>query len=248
MKNTWYSLFKNVIFGPALRVWNRPWARGMDNVPATGPVIVASNHQAVMDSFFFPLMCPREITFLAKSEYFTSPGLVGRAQRWFFTTVGQIPVYRTSATASDDMIAAATKALSEGEAICIYPEGTRSPDGRVYRGRTGMARLAMETGHPVVPVAMFNTREANPIGTWIPRPKRVGMVVAEPIDPHAWAAQRELDPAEHSTQREFTDFFMHKLAKLAKQPYVDVYATKVKESMEAGNGYPAGAEKTPEGN
>lgn len=111
MRNKWYWAFKNIFFGPALRVWNRPWTEGMDNIPAEGPAILVSNHQAVMDSFFFPLMCPRQITFLAKSEYFTTPGVVGRAQAWFFSSVGQVPVERDSDAAGDAMLKAAKKIL-----------------------------------------------------------------------------------------------------------------------------------------
>lgn len=242
MKNKWYWVFKHLAFGPALRVWNRPWSQGMENIPAHGPVIVASNHQAVMDSFYFPLMCPRQLTFLSKSEYFTTPGLVGAIQRWFFTAVGQLPVDRESDSAAEGMLKAARAILGRGDIFAIYPEGTRSPDGRIYRGRSGMARVAMDTGISVVPVAMYNTRRANPIGTWIPRPARVGMKVGKPIDPHAWAAERGLDVNDHDTVRAFTDYFMRQLAQLAQQPYVDVYASEVKESLNAGHGYPPGAE------
>lgn len=242
MKNKWYWTFKNILFGPALRVWNRPWSENMDRIPESGPAILASNHQAVMDSFYFPLLCPRQIIFLAKEEYFTTPGFVGRMQNWFFSSVGQVPIRRTGANAADDMLASAKRILEADELFGIYPEGTRSPDGRVYRGRTGMARVAMETGIDVIPIAMIDSRKANPIGTWIPRPAKVGVRVGEPIDPHAWAAQRGLDPKEHETQRAFTDFFMHELAALVGQPYVDVYASDVKTSLAKGLGYPKGAE------
>ncbi|MDY3127840.1 MAG: lysophospholipid acyltransferase family protein [Corynebacterium sp.] len=241
-KNRWYTVFKTVVFGPVLRVWNRPWTEGMNNIPSSGSAIVASNHQAVMDSFYFPLMCPRQITFLAKSEYFTAPGLVGAVQRWFFTVLGQVPVERTSASAAEDMLSAAKKVLGQGKIIGIYPEGTRSPDGRVYKGRTGMARLALETGVDVIPVAMIGTRKANPIGTWIPRPHRVGMRVGVPINACTWAKDAGLDPQTHESARAFTDYFMRLLAEMANQPYVDVYGSEVKESLNAGNGYPPGAE------
>ncbi len=242
MKNRWYWAFKHVLFGPALRVWNRPWSEGMDNIPATGPAIVASNHQSVMDSFYFPLMCPRQIQFLAKAEYFTTPGLVGRVQKWFFTAVGQVPVHRTSESAGEDSLRAAKSILDAGGLFGIYPEGTRSPDGRVYRGKTGMAKIAFSTGCPVIPVAMIGSRDANPIGTWVPRPARVGVRVGKPIDPLEWARERGLDPEDFETLRAFTDEFMLSLARLAKQPYIDVYAADVKESLAAGRGYPAGAE------
>lgn len=240
--NRWYWAFKNVLFGPALRVWNRPWAKGMDNIPKEGPAIVISNHQAVMDSFYFPLMCPREVTFLAKNEYFTTPGITGAIQKWFFHAVGQHPVDRSAENASDALVKAASDILGRGGLFGIYPEGTRSPDGRIYKGRTGMARVAMKTNELVVPVAMLGTRKANPIGTWIPRPMRVGMEVGKPIRPHEWAKERGLKPEEHSTARAFTDYVMHLLSDMTGEPYVDVYASEVKKSLAAGDGYPPGAE------
>ena len=242
MRNKWYWAFKHIFFGPALRVWNRPWSEGMERIQETGPAILASSHQAVMDSFYFPLLCPRQITFLAKSEYFTTPGFVGGLQKWFFSSVGQVPIDRVDKNASDAMLTSAQRIMNRGDLFGIYPEGTRSPDGRIYKGRTGMARIALTTGEKVIPVAMINSRKANPIGTWIPRPARVGVRVGEPIDPLAWAAERGFDPEEHDTAREFTDYVMKELAQLTGQPYVDVYASDVKASLQAGHGYPAGAE------
>ena len=242
MRNKWYWAFKHIFFGPALRVWNRPWSEDMERIPESGPAILASSHQAVMDSFYFPLLCPRQITFLAKSEYFTTPGFVGGLQKWFFSSVGQVPIDRVDKNASDAMLTSAQRIMNRGDLFGIYPEGTRSPDGRIYKGRTGMARIALTTGEKVIPVAMINSRKANPIGTWIPRPARVGVRVGEPIDPLAWAAERGFDPEEHDTAREFTDYVMKELAQLTGQPYVDVYASDVKASLQAGHGYPAGAE------
>ncbi|MHB2253079.1 lysophospholipid acyltransferase family protein [Corynebacterium aurimucosum] len=242
MRNKWYWAFKHIFFGPALRVWNRPWSEGMDRIPESGSAILASSHQAVMDSFYFPLLCPRQITFLAKSEYFTTPGFVGGLQKWFFSSVGQVPIDRVNKDASDAMLASAQRIIGRGDLFGIYPEGTRSPDGRIYKGRTGMARIALTTGEQVIPIAMINTRKANPIGSWIPRPARVGMRVGEPIDPRAWAAERNLDPQDHATVRAFTDYVMKQLAELAGEPYVDVYASDVKASLQAGHGYPEGAE------
>lgn len=156
--------------------------------------------------------------------------------------MGQVPIDRVNKDASDAMLASAQRIIGRGDLFGIYPEGTRSPDGRIYKGRTGMARIALTTGEQVIPIAMINTRKANPIGSWIPRPARVGMRVGEPIDPQAWAAERNLDPQDHATVRAFTDYVMKQLAELAGKPYVDVYASDVKASLQAGHGYPEGAE------
>ncbi|WP_047240551.1 lysophospholipid acyltransferase family protein [Corynebacterium epidermidicanis] len=242
MQNKWYWLFKNVLFGPFLRLYNRPTISGKDNIPSTGGVILASNHQSVMDSFYLPLLCNRQIQFPAKKEYFEGTGAWGAIQRWFFKSVGQIPIDRSSGDAAQAALDAGTAVVTNGGVLGIYPEGTRSPDGRIYRGKTGMARIAMATGVPVVPVAMLGTRQANPIGTWIPRPVKVRVIIGEAIDPVAWAEQRGLDPQEYQTQRAFTDFVIYELARLTNEEYVDVYAADVKKSLAAGAGYPAGTE------
>lgn len=240
MRNKWYSIFKHVLIGPFLRVWNRPEIEGLEHIPAEGPVIMASSHQSVMDSFYFPLMCPRQMVFPAKKEYFTAPGVVGAIQRWFFIAVNQIPIDRDAENAGASLMAAARKVLGEGGMLGIYPEGTRSPDGRVYRGRTGAARVALETGVQVVPVGMIGSREANPIGTWIPRPKKVRMKVGEIIDPVAYVRSRGLEPDDRQAPRVLTDHLTAVLAELVGTEYVDVYASEVKKSLEAGKGYPEG--------
>ncbi|MEJ5998577.1 lysophospholipid acyltransferase family protein [Corynebacterium sp. H130] len=241
MQNKWYWLFKNVLFGPILRVYNRPTISGLEHIPTDGPVILASNHQAVMDSFYLPLLCPRQIQFPAKQEYFTGEGFVGKIQKWFFTSVGQIPIDRSSGDAAQAALLAGKGVLDRGEVFGIYPEGTRSPDGRIYRGKTGIARIAMATKAPIVPVAMIGTRNANPIGTWVPRPAKVRIRVGAPIDPEKFACDRGLDPEDYGTLRALTDHVMHTLADLSGQKYVDMYAKEVKASLEAGKGYPEGA-------
>lgn len=241
MQNKWYSFFK-AILGPPLRVYNRPTIEGADNVPAEGAVILVSNHQAVMDSFYLPLMMPRQIQFPAKKEYFTAPGLKGRVQKFFFTSVGQIPMDRTSADAGQALLDAASGVLGNGDVFGIYPEGTRSPDGRIYKGRTGMARVAMATGAPIVLTAMIGTRDANPIGTSIPRPAKVHIKISEPIDPHEWARENGYDPESREVMRPFTDFVMHELSKLSGYPYVDAYASEVKKALEETGEYPEGTE------
>ena len=241
MTNRWYSVFKAVL-GPFLVVWNRPTINGADHIPDTGPALLVSNHQAVMDSFYLPLMVRRQLTFPAKSEYFTTPGFKGAIQKWFFTAVGQVPLDRQSESAGDALQAAAHRVLERGELFGIYPEGTRSPDGRIYKGRTGVARLAMAEGVPVVLTGMVGTRDANPIGSTFPRPAKVHIEISEPIDPHAWAKENGFDPASREVARPFTDYLMHKLAALTGYDYVDVYASEVKESRAATGQYPEGAE------
>lgn len=243
MQNKWYWTFKHVLLGPALRVYNRPEIIGVEHIPDSGPALLASNHQAVMDSFYLPLLCPRQIVFPAKSEYFTTPGLVGGLQKWFFSSVGQIPIDRNSPHALDDLLASAKEVLDKGDLFGIYPEGTRSPDGRIYRGKTGMATIALDNTAPVIPVAMIGSRNANPIGSWIPRPAKVKIVVGEPIDARAWVTEQGLEPDSREAIRAFTDHVMHELARLSGEDYVDLYAADVKASLEAGKGYPEGAEK-----
>ncbi|WP_296138217.1 1-acyl-sn-glycerol-3-phosphate acyltransferase [uncultured Corynebacterium sp.] len=239
MHNRWYWTFKYILFGPFLRVWNRPFTKNIDRIPSEGPAILASNHLSVMDSFYLPLLCPRQITFLAKSEYFTTPGLVGRIQAWFFSSVGQYPIDRSSGQAAQDAFNAGLKVVGRGDLMGMYPEGTRSPDGRLYRGKTGIARLAFESGQNVYPVAMINTRKANPIGSLFPRPVRVGVSVGEPLDPLDYMHIED----EYERLRTFTDDIMESLHQLGGQEYVhDFYAADVKAALNEGKGYLRGSE------
>ena len=177
-----YWLLRRILLGPLLHAVFRPWVRGLENVPETGPAILASNHLSFSDSFFLPLMVPRRITFLAKSDYFTGPGLKGRLTAAFFRGAGQVPIDRTGGQASDAALRTGLRVLNAGDVLGIYPEGTRSPDGRLYRGKTGVARMALEAGVPVIPVAMIGTDKVQPIGRKVPRLGRVGMVIGEPLD------------------------------------------------------------------
>lgn len=238
MNNKWYWFFKSILIGPVLRVYNRPEIEGLENIPAAGPAILASNHQSVMDSFYLPLLCPRQITFPAKKEYFTGTGLSGAVQRFFFTSVGQVPLDRSAGNAGEALMKAGTEVLDRGDLFGIYPEGTRSPDGRIYKGRTGMARLALATGAPVVPVAMIGSRDANPIGTIVPRPAKVRIKIGQAIDPVAFVKDKGLDPAGREAPRVLTVYVMGELTKLTGQDYVDIYASEVKKALEAGEGLP----------
>lgn len=238
MRNRTYWWLKHVFIGPWLWIYNRPFTRGLDKPPADGPVIFASNHLAVMDSFYFPLVNKRQLTFLAKKEYFTTPGVVGAIQRWFFSSVGQVPIDRADKGSQEAALQTALRVLEKGDALGMYPEGTRSPDGRLYRGKTGMARIALESGVKVYPVAMIDTDKVNPIGSWIPRPYRCGVIVGDPIDPADFKDAGD----DYQQARALTDRVMEELAKLSGQEYVkDFYAADVKNSLAAGQGYPEGS-------
>ncbi|MFD5809745.1 lysophospholipid acyltransferase family protein [Rhodococcus aetherivorans] len=220
----WYWLFKYVLLGPLLWLMGRPKIEGAEHIPTDGPAILASNHKAVLDSFFLPLVVPRRITFLAKSEYFTGPGLKGRFQRWFFSAVGQVPIDRTGADAAQDALNAGVRVLSQGKLLGIYPEGTRSPDGRLYKGKTGIARLALQTGVKVIPVAMIGTDEMNPIGSKMWKPAKVTVRIGEPID----FSRFEGMGGNRFVERTVTDEVMYALMRLSGQQYVDIYAASLK--------------------
>jgi 1-acyl-sn-glycerol-3-phosphate acyltransferase len=149
-----YFILKNLILGPLLKFIFRPWVRGMENIPSSGPAILASNHLSFSDSIFLPLQTRRPVVFLAKSEYFTGKGLKGMLTRWFFKSTGQLPIDRSGGKASEASLNTGLGVLSQGLLLGIYPEGTRSPDGKLYRGRTGIARMALESKVPVIPVAV----------------------------------------------------------------------------------------------
>jgi len=202
----------------------RPKVKGLRNVPATGPVIIASNHLSFSDSIFMPLVVPRKVTFLAKSEYFTSPGPKGLIKKLTFIALGQVPVDRSGGRRSEAALITGLQVLANNECLGIYPEGTRSPDGRLYKGRTGIARLAIESGAPVIPVAMFNTEKIQPTGKVVPKILRVKMVFGEPMF-------FEGDSSDQLHLRDVTDQIMKKLQELSGQEYVDIYASRRKDEL-----------------
>jgi 1-acyl-sn-glycerol-3-phosphate acyltransferase len=224
-----YGLLKSFLL-PILTVLFRPKVKGLRNVPAQGPVIIASNHLSFSDSIFMPLVVPRKVTFLAKSEYFTSPGIKGLAKKLTFIALGQVPVDRAGGSRSEAALLTGLSVLAAGECLGIYPEGTRSPDGRLYRGRTGVARLAFESGAPIVPVAMFNTADIQPTGKLIPKIMRVRMVFGEPI--YFGPPEKAKSPEE---LRKATDQLMRKLQEMSGQEYVDIYASQAKDAIAAEN-------------
>jgi 1-acyl-sn-glycerol-3-phosphate acyltransferase len=224
----WYWLFKYVLLGPLLSLLGRPKVEGLEHVPSSGPAILASNHLAVMDSFFLPLVVRRRITFLAKAEYFTGTGFKGWFQRWFFTAVGQVPIDRTDADSARAALTTAQQVLSQGKLLGMYPEGTRSPDGRLYKGKTGLARLALETGVPVIPVAMIGTNVVNPPGTNMLRFGRVTVRFGKPMD----FSRFDGLAGNRFIERAVTDEVIYELMGLSGQEYVDIYAASMKQ---AGN-------------
>jgi 1-acyl-sn-glycerol-3-phosphate acyltransferase len=216
-----------MILTPLLRTLWRPWTQGLEHVPDVGPCILASNHLSFLDSIFMPLMVPRRVTFLAKSDYFTERGLKGRLKKMFFTSVGQVPIDRSGGRASEAALDTGIKILREGKLLGIYPEGTRSPDGRLYRGKIGVARMALEAGVPVIPVAMIGTFEVQPQGKVLPRVKRVGVRFGEPLDFSRYAGLED----DRFVLRSMTDEIMYELMLLSNQEYVDVYAAKAKAEL-----------------
>jgi 1-acyl-sn-glycerol-3-phosphate acyltransferase len=212
--------------GIALKLVFRPWSRGRENVPRRGPVILVSNHLSFADHFFGPLPLPRKLVFLAKAEYFTGTGIKGLASRAFFAGSGQIPIDRTGGEAAERALRSGLRVLAGGNVLGIYPEGTRSPDGQLYKGRTGVARLALESRAPVVPCAMIGTFEFLPPGSRRPNVKvRPGVIFGPPMEFSRFYGQE----TDRAALREVTDEIMAVIAKLSGQEYVDRYASTVKE-------------------
>jgi 1-acyl-sn-glycerol-3-phosphate acyltransferase len=213
------------ILGPILRIVFRPWADGTENVPKEGAAIIASNHLSFSDHFFAPLPLPRKVVFLAKSEYFTGRGLKGLVSKAFFSGVGQIPVDRSGGEASERALRTGLRVLAQGELLGIYPEGTRTPDGRLYRGKTGVARLALEARVPVIPCAMIGGFEFQPPGRIMPRLGiRPGVRFGQPLDFSRYYGLEQ----DRLVLRAVTDEIMYAIMKLSGQEYVDEYAQRAK--------------------
>jgi 1-acyl-sn-glycerol-3-phosphate acyltransferase len=233
-----FWLAKFVFLGPLLRLIWRPWIEGRENIPDDRPAILASNHLSFCDSFFMPLLMPRKVTFLAKAEYFTTPGIKGWLQKKFFSGAGQVPIDRAGASAAEGALSSARRVLAEGpnRLLGIYPEGTRSPDGRLYRGKTGVARLALESGAVVIPVAMVNTSIIQPPGRLFPKLRpRPGVRVGKPLD----FSRYEGMAGDRFVERSMTDEIMYELMQLSGQEYVDQYAAKVKKAQGKDAGFGA---------
>jgi 1-acyl-sn-glycerol-3-phosphate acyltransferase len=220
-----YEIMKHAVLGPPLMALYRPTVEGLEHIPEDGPAILASNHLSFSDSFFLPLVVDRRITFLAKSDYFTGPGLRGWLTKQFFSGVGQVPIDRSGGRASMAAIDTGVGVLREGNLLGIYPEGTRSPDGRLYRGRTGPARMALAAPAPVIPVAMIGTEQIQPTGQKIPNIYPLTIRIGAPLDFSRYAGMEE----DRFVLRSMTDEIMYELMELSGQEYVDVYASTAKE-------------------
>jgi 1-acyl-sn-glycerol-3-phosphate acyltransferase len=224
-----YWLLKYIFLGPLLRALFRPKVTGREHVPDGGPAILASNHLSFSDSIFMPLMVKRKVTFVAKAEYFTGTGVKGFLKKAFFVGTGTIPVDRSGGKAAQAAIGTGLRVLRSGHLFGIYPEGTRSPDGRLYRGKTGVARLALESGAPVIPVAMLNADEIQPIGKVLPNVKQVKIAFGRPLDFSRYAGMA----GDRFVERAVTDEIMYELMLLSGREYVDMYAQKVKDQLAA---------------
>jgi 1-acyl-sn-glycerol-3-phosphate acyltransferase len=220
-----YWFLKRIALGPFLRLIFRPQTDGVANVPAEGPAILASNHLSYADWLFMPLTLPRRVTFVAKAEYFTTPGVKGWFQKKFFSGSGQVPIDRSSGNAAEGALKSAKRILAEGDLFGIYPEGTRSHDGRLYRGKTGVARLALESRAPVIPVAVVGTDVVAPPGKTFGSFTRPIVRFGEPLDFSRYEGMEN----DRYILRSITDEIMYEIMRLSGQEYVDMYAARAKD-------------------
>jgi 1-acyl-sn-glycerol-3-phosphate acyltransferase len=225
-----YWVFKWTIFAPLVRLLFRPWVEGEENLPETGPAILVSNHIAAGDTFILPSMIKRRLAFAAKVELFHGRGVGGRFLSWFLRTVGQLPMDRSGGRASATSMEGVLGLLKSGGLLAIYPEGTRSPDGRLYRGKTGVARLVLQAGVPVIPVAMINTQVVRSKILGIPTIWRPGIRIGKPMDFRAYASAS----IDREVLRWITDEIMNAVMELSGQVYVDAYGSSVKAALKEG--------------
>jgi 1-acyl-sn-glycerol-3-phosphate acyltransferase len=219
-----YWLLKHVFIGPILKLFFPTTVEGLENIPEQGAAILAGNHLSYSDWLFMPLQVKRRVTFLAKAEYFTGRGVKGALTKGFFAGAGQVPIDRSGGSASEGAVKKALEVLAGGNLLGLYPEGTRSPDGRLYRGKTGIARMALEAGVPVIPVAVIGTFEAAPPGKRIPVPGRITVRFGQPLDFSRYAGLSN----DRFVLRSVTDEIMYELMQLSGQEYVDTYASRAK--------------------
>jgi 1-acyl-sn-glycerol-3-phosphate acyltransferase len=215
-----------VVIGPVLHLLGRPRVTGLEHVPASGPAILASNHLSFIDSMYLPLVIPRPVVFPAKAEYFSAKGPLGRVWAAYLRSTNQLAMNRGDSRSAQETLEAAAAILRAGNLFGFYPEGTRSPDGRLYRGRAGLGWLALNTGAPVIPVAMLGTRKMLPPGAPVPRPTRVEVRIGKPLEFSHLAG----DPPGRA-RRVIADEVMRAIGDLSGQEYVHEYASDVKARL-----------------
>ena len=236
-----YNVFKYTIFVWAVRLLFRPRIEGAQNIPRKGPAILVSNHISAGDTFLVPALIRRRLTFPAKQEMFHGKGLKGRALAWFLRAVGQVPMDRSGGRASAGSMDSVLQVLRDGKLLGIYPEGTRSPDGRLYKGKTGVARLVLQSGVPVIPLAVIRTEFVPSVIPKVPTMKRPLVRIGKPLDFSAYASVGN----DREVLRWVTDQIMDEVMRLSGQEYVDAYGSSVKAALAAGEPLPPSASYRP---
>jgi 1-acyl-sn-glycerol-3-phosphate acyltransferase len=236
-----YNVFKYTIFVWAVRLLFRPRIEGAENIPRTGPAILVSNHISAGDTFLVPALIRRRLTFPAKQEMFHGRGFKGRALAWFLTVVGQVPMDRSGGRASAGSMDNVMQVLRDGKLLGIYPEGSRSPDGRLYKGKTGVARLVLQAGVPVVPLAVIGTQLVPSVIPKVPTMRRPVVRIGQPLDFSAYVGAGN----DREVLRWVTDKIMDEVMRLSGQEYVDAYASSVKAALRAGEPLPPSATYRP---
>lgn len=225
-----YWALKWFVFLPVIRVVFRPWIEGKENVPSSGPAILVSNHISAGDTFLIPALIPRRLTFPAKAEAFAGTGIRGRVLKWFLEGVGMLPMDRSGGRASATSMTEVLGVLDRGDLLGIFPEGTRSPDGRLYKGKTGVARLVLQARVPVLPVGVVDTEFVHLPVLGIPVMRRPGVRIGRPIDFDRYAGAGN----DRDVLRWVTDEIMAAVQELSGQRYVDAYASSVKSASAEG--------------
>ncbi len=229
-----YWFLRLLVVGPLVRLLFRPWMEGEENIPASGGAVLVSNHISAGDTFVLPAMMKRRLTFPAKQELFEGQGLRGRFVGWFMRGIGQLPMDRSGGRASATSMDGVLSVLEQGDLLGIYPEGTRSPDGRLYKGKTGVARLVLKAGVPVIPIGMINTQFVPSRIPGVKTIRRPGIRIGKPLDFTAYAGAGN----NRNVLRYVTDEIMNAVMELSGQTYVDAYGSSVKEALEEGRDFP----------
>ena len=224
-RGVWYWFFKFAVIGPAALVLVRSRWEGREHLPRTGPFVLAANHRTMLDPPFVSLGVPRRVIFVAKRRYYEGRGVRGRVMAWFLRAIGQLPIDPASSSSAAPALDTARRLLRAGGVWAVFPEGTRSSDDNVHRGRTGVMRVALPLDVPVIPVGVLGTSAVRPPWSGGLRGNTVTVRYGAPMDLTAWTGRAD-DP---DAWREATDALMARIAELAEQPYVDTYSVSQSE-------------------